>query len=73
MKKQKKIHKTIAPRLANGWKRVSIGHGLPPDIKEGLTYVAMKERCSVSWLLEQIIIDHFEFKEPKYVERKRKK
>lgn len=70
-----KKHKTreIAPRLANGWKRVSIGHGLPPDIKEGLQHLARKENKSVSWILEFVIIDYFEFKQPKYIERKRKK
>jgi len=67
----RKKTKTIAPRLANGQIRVSIGHGLPPDIKEGLRYIAIKENKSMSWLLEFIIIQYFEFDEPEYIEPKR--
>lgn len=53
--------KRIAPRLANGDKRASIGHGLPPHIKRGLALRAYRERQSVSWLLEQLIVDSFNF------------
>lgn len=64
--------RTIAPRLANGDSRESIGHGLPPEIKEGLKAIARSENKSVSWVLEQIIIKYFGFRQPKYIERKPK-
>lgn len=66
----KRKPRIIAPRLASGDKRESIGHGLPPEIKQGIRYIARKENKSVSWVLEQIIIDYFGFKQPKYIERK---
>jgi len=61
----------IAPRLFSGDKRESIGHGLPPEVKVGLKAIARSENKSVSWVLEEIIIDYFGFKRPKYIERKR--
>lgn len=60
----------IAPRLLSGDSRESIGHGLPPEIKQGLRAIAKSENKSVSWVLEEIIIDYFGFKRPKYIERK---
>lgn len=65
-----KYKKRIAPRLANGDARESIGHGLPPEIKDGLRAIAFKENESVSWILEKIIITFFGFKTPEYVEKK---
>jgi hypothetical protein len=67
-------HKTkkIAPRLFSGEKRESIGHGLPPAIKEGLRSIAVSENESVSWVLEQIIIEYFGFRIPRYIKRKKK-
>jgi len=62
--------KRIAPRLASGDKRNPIAHGLPPHVKQGLAMRAYKERTSVSWMLEQIIIDAFKFEEPDYIEPK---
>jgi hypothetical protein len=68
-----KIRKrTIAPRLANGTRRVGFGHGLPEQIKEGLRTIAQKENQSMSWVMEQVIIKYFGFREPKYIERKKK-
>jgi hypothetical protein len=64
-------HKIIAPRLANGDKRVSFGHGLPPHVKEGIRGIAKDENKSMSWVMEEIIIDYFGFKRPKYIERKK--
>jgi hypothetical protein len=69
----KKYHKEIAPRLVNGNSRLNVSLNLPPDIKEALRYVAFKDRKSVSWLLEFVIIQYFEFDEPEYKERKKKK
>jgi hypothetical protein len=62
--------KIIAPRLKSGDKRESIGHGLPPEIKQGLRSIARTENKSVSWILEQIIIEYFGFKTPRYIKRK---
>jgi hypothetical protein len=61
--------RTIAPRLLSGDCRVSIGHGLPPEIKLGIRAIAKQENKSVSWVLEEIIINYFGFKRPKYVNR----
>jgi hypothetical protein len=57
----------IAPRLANGDSRISIGHGLPPDIKDAIKMIAHHENQSVSWVLEQIIIEYFGLDKPEYV------
>jgi hypothetical protein len=59
----------IAPRLFSGDSRESIGHGLPPEIKQGLRNIARGENKSVSWVLEEIIIDYFGFRKPKYIKR----
>ena len=58
--------KTIAPRLANGNPRVPFGHGLPNEVKEGLRRIARSENKSMSWVLEQVIIDYFSLPRPKY-------
>jgi hypothetical protein len=68
------LHKTriIAPRLANGDSRESFGHGLPPEIKDGLRLIAKRENKSMSWVMEEIIIDYFGFRRPKYLQRKKR-
>lgn len=63
----KKRTRQIAPRLANGDIRVSLGHGLPPHIKEGLKLIAYRENRSLSWVLEQVLIHHFGLRQPEYV------
>jgi hypothetical protein len=63
--------KTIAPRLLSKDSRIGIGHLLPDGIKEGLKSIARKENQSVSWVLEQVIIDYFDLPRPKYVKRKK--
>lgn len=68
----KPIKKTIAPRLANGDSRVSFGHGLPEPIKEGLRAIAIHEHKSMSWVMEEVIIDYFGLKRPKYLKRRDK-
>jgi hypothetical protein len=65
--------RTIAPRLLNGECRESFGHGLPPEIKQGLREIARKEHRSMSWLLEDIIIEYFELPKPKYIKQKPRK
>lgn len=61
----------IAPRLVSRDRREPIGHGLPPEIKAGLKAIAEGENKSVSWVLEQVIIDYFGFRRPKYIQRKK--
>jgi len=63
--------RTIAPRLFNGTCRIPIGHGLPEEIKKGLKDIAVEENESASWVLEQVIIDYFGLKKPRYVVRKK--
>lgn len=65
MAKEKKT-RTIAPRLANGDSRVPFSHGLPDYIKEGLRAIAAHENKSMSWAMEEVIIDYFGLKRPKY-------
>lgn len=66
MPSAKQNKRTIAPRLSNGDIRVSFGHGLPPGIKDGLFSIAAKEKKSVSWVLEELIIDYFHLRRPSY-------
>jgi len=64
------VPRIIAPRLANGDKRVGFGHGLPPHVKDGLRAIAAQENKSMSWVMEVVIIDYFGLKRPKYLQRK---
>jgi hypothetical protein len=57
----------IAPRLADGRCRVPFGHGLPEEIKEGLRKIARLENKSMSWVMEQVIVEFFHMKSPEYV------
>lgn len=59
----------IAPRLANGETRIAFGHGLPPEIKEGIRRIAAKQNKSMSWVMEEIIIEFFHFRPPQYAPR----
>lgn len=63
--------KTIAPRLANGNSRVASYGSLPEEIKEGLRAIAKKENKSMSWVKEEVIIDYFGLRKPKYKIKKR--
>lgn len=63
----------IAPRLWDGSKREGIGHGLPPRVKAGLKAIARQENKSVSWVLENVIIEWFDLPKPKYRPRKKDK
>jgi hypothetical protein len=60
----------IAPRLKNGDSRVRDYGRLPEEVKEGLRAIAKAEGKSMSWVKEQIIIDYFGLKVPKYIEEK---
>ncbi len=57
---------TIAPKLANGDSRVRDYGRLPEAVKEGLRSIAKAEGQSMSWVKEQLIIDYFQLKMPKY-------
>jgi len=70
MRRIAKYKKQIAPRLASGVSRESWGGGLPEDIKYGLYSIARQRRQSVSWLIEQIVIEYFELDKPEYLVRK---
>lgn len=56
----------IAPRLANGDGRVKDYGRLPEAVKEGLRAIAHAEGKSMSWIKEQVIIDYFGLRRPKY-------
>ena len=62
----KKLKLIRAPRLSSGDRRIPFGHGLPHEIKEGIRKIAKDENKSMSWVMEEVIIDYFEFKRPKY-------
>jgi hypothetical protein len=55
-----------APKLASGEVRVKDYGRLPEDIKEGLRAIAKDERKSMSWVKEQVIIEFFKLKRPRY-------
>jgi len=64
--------KHIAPRLASGDSRVGFGHGLPEAIKEGLRRIAERENKSMSWVMEEVIIDYFNLRRPRYASNGKK-
>jgi hypothetical protein len=47
----------IAPRLSSGDRRIPGYSGLPPELRRIIDRLARKERCSRSWVIEQIILD----------------
>jgi hypothetical protein len=51
------IPKRIAPRLASGEKRVPTGNGLPPIVKFALRSIADSENRSMSYIIEEILVD----------------
>ena len=59
-----------APRLANGDSRVKDYGRLPEDVKEGLRDIARLEGKSMSWVKEEVIIDYFNLRKPKYIKAK---
>lgn len=56
----------IAPRLANGDPRERLYGRLPADIKYGLRRIARHENKSMTWVIEEVIIDYFRLDRPKY-------
>lgn len=62
--------RTQAPRLANGDSRVKDYGRLPEAVKEGLRDIARMEGKSMSWVKEEVIIQFFHLRRPKYVKAK---
>jgi hypothetical protein len=60
----------FAPKLANGDSRVKDYGRLPEPIKEGLREIAKMEGKSMSWVKEEVIIDYFNLRRPKYIKPK---
>jgi hypothetical protein len=50
-------HRRIAPRLASGEHRVPSGNALPPTLKFALRVIAEQENRSLSWVIEEILLD----------------
>lgn len=73
MSRLKYVPRRIAPRLVSKEKRENIGHGLPPEIKDGLRAIAASENESMSWVLEKVIIEYFGLKKPLYIKRRPEK
>ena len=61
--------KQIAPRLASGHVRDSLYGRLPAEIKSGLRTIARMERKSMSWVIEEVVIDYFGMRAPRYVQK----
>lgn len=73
MSRSMKTTTKIAPRLANGDCRVGNFHRLPDSVKEGLMTIARKERKSMSWVVETVLIDYFDLERPVYKGEKPKR
>ena len=63
--------KRIAPRLADGASRDTFGGRLPAHIKQGLRMRAFAENKSISWFMEEWIIETFRFRKPEYIAPKK--
>lgn len=64
--KVQRTPRQIAPWLANRDSRISNRHYLPEAIKEGLQAIAMQENQSASWVIEQVLIEYFHLRQPRY-------
>lgn len=66
-KRLPKVHKTreICPRLSVGGRERNF-HRLPLEVKSSLIGIARDENKSMSWVLEQVIIDYFQLDLPRY-------
>jgi hypothetical protein len=62
-----------APYLIGRTPRVRLYSGLPDEIKEGLRDIARHEHKSMSWVVEEMIIDYFSLRRPKYLKPKGEK
>lgn len=61
----------IAPRL-KGFIREGFGSRLDPLVKEGLRAIAKKEKKSMSWVVEEVLIDYFHLRHNRYLNRKKR-
>lgn len=52
-----------APRLAKNTIRVTFGSRMAPKVKEALRTIAKHENKSMSWVVEQVVIDYFSMPE----------
>lgn len=64
MKKKRTVK--YPPRLANRDVRIELHTKLPDEVKEGLRRIAKFENETMSWVIEQCIIDYFRLDLPKY-------
>ena len=64
--KTNRIKTKYSPRLLNGDVRIRFHSQLPDSVKDGLRDIARRERKSMSWVIEEVIIDYFGLKPPKY-------
>jgi len=67
------MKRMIAPRLSNGRSRITFGSRLPEQIKEAFRIIAKQENKSMSWVMEEVIIDYFGLVRPKYIKSKKSK
>ena len=56
-RRRRRAHRRIAPRLTSGERRIASGNALPPILKFGLRVIAEQENRSLSWVVEQILLD----------------
>ena len=59
----------IAPKLASHDCRERLYGRLPANVKAGLRAIARKEGKSMSWVVEEVVIDYFGMKTPRYIHR----
>lgn len=58
----------IAPRLTSGERRDRLYNALPPDTKREIVRLARRQRVSVSYMLEAIVIQSLMLPQPDYKE-----
>ena len=57
MRKPKRVKYRIGPRLKSGERRTCAGVDFPPMVLVALRAIARQEGRSVSWVIEEILID----------------
>jgi hypothetical protein len=60
-------HTHIAPKLYGGVIRIKLYGRLAPAIKQGLRDIAKAERKSMSWVVEEVLIEYFGLRRPRYL------
>jgi len=63
----------IALPLARGEIRLRTYGRLPRAVKEGLRAIARSENKSMSWVVEEVLIDYFDLKRPNYKKERPRK